>query len=242
MGSLNWEARITYWNHAAETMFNLPRKEVLGKVLWDLMYEPARGVFMKHYQDVKEKNKPGSFELFSERIDQWLEIHTHISGSGLSVYFRDITNKCKLDEKLGQERELQQKRITAAVIKATEEERAHVGKELHDNVNEVLTTVKLYNELCMSEQGNTKELLQKSTQLLQDTINEIRGLSKRLSAPTLGHIRLKDSVGELVDAINATKRLTVQYGNDVEELDVAEDVHVTVYRIPHLAGTVYQHS
>jgi len=36
---------------------------------------------------------------------------------------------------------MQQKRITAAVMKATEEKRAQVERELLYNVNQVLTTV-----------------------------------------------------------------------------------------------------
>jgi PAS domain S-box-containing protein len=229
--ALDDEARVTYWNQAAETLFNLPRQEVLGKVLWSQMYEPAKSTFMQHYMSAKINNHSDSFELYSERIHSWLEINMYTSGSGLSVYFRDITSKRKLNERLQHERDLQQKRITAAVLKATEEERALVGKELHDNVNQVLTTVKLYNELCLSEEDNNPELLKKSTKLLQEAINEIRGLSKRLSAPSIGGIRLKDSIKELVDAINATKRLSVSYRNDVQELEVADDVHVTVYRI-----------
>jgi signal transduction histidine kinase len=74
------------------------------------------------------------------------------------VYFRDITSKKKFEERLQRERDLQQKRIIAAVIKATEE-RALMGKELHDNVNQVFTTIKLYNELYITMQGSTMELL-----------------------------------------------------------------------------------
>lgn len=228
---LDENARVTYWNKAAELITQISKQEILGKSLWDVIQEPMRRVYLQHYAEAKAKNAPFSFEIFSERIKRWIEMNTYVSGSGLSIYFRDITEKRKLQEQLEHEKDLQQKRITAAVIKATEDERAQVGKELHDNVNQVLTTVKLYVELCLEDVSKSEAILQKSSRLLQNSINEIRGLSKRLSAPSLGGMRLRDSVGELVDAINATKRLDVHYKNDVEELDLADDVHVAIYRI-----------
>lgn len=228
---LDENARVTYWNKTAVTLSQIPRSQVLGKPVWEVVQEPKRSVYMECYLKVRAKNVPINFEHFSERIQRWIEVNTYVSGSGLSIYFRDITEKRKLLEQLQHERDIQQKRITAAVIKATEEERAQVGKELHDNVNQVLTTVKLYAELCLQNPSSSETILKKAIILLQESINEIRGLSKRLSAPSLGGIRLHESVGELVEAINATNRLLVCYENDVEELDVTDEVHVTVYRI-----------
>lgn len=228
---LDENARVTYFNKTAEELAQIPRSVVLGNILWDVIPEPMKSIYLQRYAVIKSQDKPARFEVYSERVKKWLEINTYASGSGLSIYFRDITEKRILQDQLQHEKELQHKRITAAVIKATEEERAQVGRELHDNVNQVLTTVKLYTELCLVDPSNSKALLNKSSQLLQDSINEIRGLSKRLSAPSLGGIRLKDSVGELVDAVNASRRLAVYYENDVEELEVTDEVHIAVYRI-----------
>ncbi|RZK09708.1 MAG: sensor histidine kinase, partial [Flavobacterium sp.] len=102
---------------------------------------------------------------------------------------------------------------------------------LHDNVNQVLTTVKLYNEICLAGSEKRQELLNKSTRLLQTTISEIRGLSKRLSAPSLGGIQLYESIGELVEAINVTNRLKITYEHNIRDLKVAEDAHIAIYRI-----------
>jgi PAS domain S-box-containing protein len=225
------EGRIFYWNKAAEALSQIPRKEILGKTLWDVVPEPMKSIYWQRYIEIKAKNGPVSSELYSQRIKRWIELNAYVSGSGLSIYFRDITDKRRLQEQLQHEKDLQQKRITAAVIKAAEEERSQVGKELHDNVNQVLTTVKLYTELCLTDPTKCESILKKAAVLLQESINEIRGLSKRLSAPSLGGIRLRDSIGELVDAINATNRLLICYENDVEELELSDEIHVAVYRI-----------
>jgi PAS domain S-box-containing protein len=149
----------------------------------------------------------------------------------LQYYFSiatDITQRKNLEAELQQ----QQKKTTAAVIAAQEKERALVGQELHDNVNQVLTTVKLYAELCRDGIGNTEEIMDKSIKLLQDSINEVRSLSKRLSAPSLGDIKLKESIKELIEAVAATNKLKVDMDLvAIEGLEVGQDLHLALYRI-----------
>jgi signal transduction histidine kinase len=125
-----------------------------------------------------------------------------------------------------------QKEITSAVIKAQEAERSQLGLELHDNVNQILTTVKLYNEMYLTGYLHDKELLVKSTQYTQDCINEIRNISKRLSAPTLGKISLKDSIKDLINTINLTKRFEIIYlPHGIDHYAASEDLHLSLYRI-----------
>jgi signal transduction histidine kinase len=57
--------------------------------------------------------------------------------------------------------EIQQKESTAAVIKVQKNGRALVSRELHDNVNQVLTTVKLYTELCRDGIENIEDIMEK---------------------------------------------------------------------------------
>jgi signal transduction histidine kinase len=77
-----------------------------------------------------------------------------------------------------------------------------------------------------------KELLVKSTQYTQDCINEIRNISKRLSAPTLGKISIKDSIKELINSINITKRVEIIYlPHGIDNYTASEDLHTSLYRI-----------
>lgn len=124
------------------------------------------------------------------------------------------------------------KQITEAVIKAQEKERSVIGLELHDNINQVLTTVKLQNEMVLEGIAEPKAILPRSTAYLQSCINEIRSLSKRLSAPTLGKISLEESVKDLVDSINETSKVKIT--RQISGLDnelLKQDLHIGVYRI-----------
>ncbi|OLY94315.1 PAS domain S-box-containing protein [Cnuella takakiae] len=228
---LDKDLRITFWNKAAEVISGLRADESIGRIFWEVLPEPSLETAQEHYNMVMNAGGPLQMEYFSKRINRWIEVNSYPSESGISVFFRDVTERKDFQEQLIQEKEKQQQRIAGAVIKATEKERAEIGKELHDNVNQVLTTVKLYTELCLADGGNRDELLHRSMGLLQSCINEIRGLSKRLSAPSLGKIRLCDSVAELLESIKVANRFNLVYEQYIAHLEVTNDVHIAVYRI-----------
>jgi signal transduction histidine kinase len=125
-----------------------------------------------------------------------------------------------------------QKIVTEAVITAQENERSLIGLELHDNINQVLTTVKLYNQMVMEGIGETRTIMEKSSGHLQYCIDEIRSISKRLSAPTLGKISLEESIKDLIGSINLTNKLEVNYSiSGIKDLFASQELHLAIYRI-----------
>ncbi|RYF45082.1 MAG: hypothetical protein EON99_00385 [Chitinophagaceae bacterium] len=84
----------------------------------------------------------------------------------------------------------------------------------------------------MSRIGDQDNLIARSINLLLQAINENRRLSKRLSAPTLGNLRLADSVRELVEMVAATRKFELTLDTDsINDLETSEELHLTVYRI-----------
>ena len=137
-------------------------------------------------------------------------------------------------QKAAREEEAKQrhKLVTESVIRAQEAERSLIGLELHDNVNQVLTTVKLYNEMLLEGLGDARQVLPRTITFLQQCINEIRSLSKRLSAPTLGKISLEESVNDLIESINATSKIKISRDlSGLENCSLKQEVHLGMYRI-----------
>ena len=124
---------------------------------------------------------------------------------------QDITDKKELERKLLKQEVDKQKLIAQAVVNAQEKERAEIGKELHDNVNQILSTAKLYLELAQTDDDSRLELINRSTNNISDAINEIRTISRSLVPPSVGDLGLVDSVQDLVENIKATRRLHVEF-------------------------------
>lgn len=122
-----------------------------------------------------------------------------------------LIHRKKMSERLVQEEKRYQRLLTQQVIAAQEKERAYIGRELHDNVNQVLTTVKLYLETALHKEEERDHFLNRSIQLVNGSIHEIRNLSHQLSAPTLGTGSLVDSINALIEMVVSSTDLVIEF-------------------------------
>lgn len=229
--ALDEEGRVIYWNQKAELISGRRRDEVLARIIWECYPEMATPEFCSFYSKAIELQTHQEYEAFYKNEQKWIKIILHPGNNGVTAFFRDITGQKKIEQELQIQKKQRTKEITAAVIQAQEKERMQISQELHDNVNQVLTTVKLYTELCINDLGN-KELMQRSMQLLQGCINEIRSLSKQLSAPSLGKIGLKDSLKDLVRTMTATGKTSIRLDTKgIRDIKVSNEMHLAIYRI-----------
>jgi signal transduction histidine kinase len=111
----------------------------------------------------------------------------------------DVMERIKLEAELNEQQLSRQKQITEAVILAQEKERTEIGKELHDNVNQILGASNLYINSAMTDEEMRQELLERSTELVSNAINEIRKISKSLVTPGLREIGLVESIEDIID-------------------------------------------
>ena len=145
---------------------------------------------------------------------------------------QDITERKHLEEELLRNELEKQKAINQATIDSQEQERSEIGKELHDNVNQILTTTKLYLDLALTNKELKDDLIVKSNKNIISVINEIRQLSRSLMDPTIGDLGLIDSINDLIENINLTRRLRVSLVADrkLEPL-LCKNYKLTVFRI-----------
>jgi len=145
---------------------------------------------------------------------------------------QDITVQKELEQQLVQRELEKQKIIGQATIETQEQERSEIGKELHDNVNQILTTTKLYLDLSISNPEMKDELILKSSKNIIYVINEIRQLSRSLMNPSLGDLGLVDSVNDLIENIHLTRKLNVVF-NAADEVEgvLNEQQKLTFFRI-----------
>lgn len=133
--------------------------------------------FYTLYLQTFQEQKTIQFEGYYPPRDIWAEMSVYPSANGLSVYFKNINERKRLERELME----QQRSLTAAVIAAQEQERSLISLELHDNVNQLLTSAKLYAGLGRDGVGDAGEMMGKSFTLVQTAIDEIRKLSRQLS-------------------------------------------------------------
>jgi signal transduction histidine kinase len=146
---------------------------------------------------------------------------------------KDITKHKEVEKRRLEERIQHQRQLTQATIDGQEKERIEIGKELHDNIGQQLTTIKLF--LDMMNNGNTNELndlVQLSLKNIGEVINEVRAMSRSLVPHTLKDLGLVESVQELVDTLSRTQSLDVEFiYTDCNDALIPQNQQLTLFRI-----------
>jgi PAS domain S-box-containing protein len=122
-----------------------------------------------------------------------------------------IIESKRAEEKLLKQELDKQKLIAQAMVDAQEKERAEIGKELHDNINQILSTTKLYLELAKNDSHQRLNLISRSAGNIHNAIHEIRNISRSLVPSSIGDLGLQDSVADFVESIRTTKAIHVEF-------------------------------
>jgi signal transduction histidine kinase len=140
--------------------------------------------------------------------------------------------KAKYSEQLMRERVEHQRKLVRASIESQERERAEIGRELHDNINQILAVTKAYIEASVQEKDMQEELAQRSIRNLQLAINEIRKISKSLVPPVMDKNGFIDSVHDLIENIRLVNPFDINFTYEKEYLrNVSPQQQLALYRI-----------
>lgn len=132
------------------------------------------------------------------------------------------------------ERDLMQKmEIAETIIEAQEKERRRISEELHDNVNQILATVKLFIEHirhnnCLKE----GDLLEQCSDHLTEAIGELRNISHNLSTSWLERQGLKFAVTKLATTLESLKGISFDIDMDeFNEAAICKNRLLIIFRI-----------
>jgi PAS domain S-box-containing protein len=150
----------------------------------------------------------------------------------IQVIINDVTERIRLEKELARQQKLKQQQITEVVLGAQERERFELGQELHDNINQILATSKLYLDVAIEEVEPRVELLSKSRKNISMAIEEIRKLSKELISPSLNDLGLIQSIQELIRSIQSAGKMKIRFNvTGLEEEALLPEQKINIYRI-----------
>ncbi|WP_276256526.1 PAS domain S-box protein [Halomontanus rarus] len=98
--ALDDEWRFTHLNDQAAEPMQQTKEEVLGQTVWDIIPDASEDRYREKYQLAMETQEPVSFELYEEDFDAWFEYNLYPSDTGLSIYFRDVTERMEHEREL----------------------------------------------------------------------------------------------------------------------------------------------
>jgi PAS domain S-box-containing protein len=176
------------------------------------MYGPETD--MEGVADMKRAREQG-IPFNGEQViytKQGKKVYTRVQGQPLKdddgkvnsifVIIADITEEKKImEERLRAEIELQRE-ITRVTLETHEKARNQLGRELHDNISQILAAVNMQVGHCLAFYEEGKPLLENVQSNLQEAIHELRKLSHSMVMPRFGESHLNDKLKKLLDNHN----------------------------------------
>jgi PAS domain S-box-containing protein len=92
--------RFTYFNDAAEQSFGYTRESLLGQNFWDTFPLVRETLLFDAFHEAMADGQSRTIEFQYAPNDRWYEVRAYPSANGLSVFFRDVTDRKQLDEEL----------------------------------------------------------------------------------------------------------------------------------------------
>jgi PAS domain S-box-containing protein len=231
--------RIVLFNRAAEQVFGVRREEAIGSSLDRFIPARFRPAHRDHVEQfgrtgVTSRRMGDVTTLWALRADgSEFPIEASISQVAqdgeryYTVILRDITARKRYEDELKrQQQELRD--LSARVLEAREEEKAGLARELHDELGQLLTALKM-DLSWLRERLGAVDLAKKADEmsaLLDKTVMATRRISADLRPLMLDDLGLADAANWLVE--DFAERSGVECRIELPPADALEDLSNSV--------------
>ncbi|MGD9300537.1 MAG: PAS domain S-box protein [Desulfobacterales bacterium] len=234
------EGRYTLVNSRYEELFDVDNEAVRGKTDYDILPKGVADQFRA--SDLKVLKESRSFQE-NEHIPQADGLHTYLSVkfpiydesgaiSGVCGILNDITALKKAQDRL--------RRLSAGIMAGQEKERSAIARELHDELGQVLTALRMdsvwLQERLKVSDATASERALTMCRLIDKNIEDVRGMAFRLRPGVLDDLGLVDALEWYTTDFERRTEITCVF--EYENIPIlSENVATAAYRITQEAIT-----
>ena len=96
--SVGRDWRFLYVNKQAERILGRRPGDLIGKVIWEVYPGLAGSEFERAYLRAASEGVSSTITTFYPDHGRWYEVHTYPSPEGISIYFRDVSERAKAEK------------------------------------------------------------------------------------------------------------------------------------------------
>ena len=227
-------------NSRYEELFGVKNEEVRGKTDYEILPRDVAEQFRDHDREVLSRDRPCQIE---ERVSQNDGNHTYLTVKfpvydeaantrGVCGISTDITAVKKAQDQL--------RRLSGSIMANQEKERYAIARELHDELGQVLTALRMdavwIQEHLRSTDAGAAERALTMCRLIDKTINDVRSLAFRLRPGVLDDLGLVDALESYTADFEKRTDITCLF--DYKDVPGTDDTVATAaYRITQEALT-----
>ena len=240
------EQKIVLFNRAAEQLFGVRREGAIGSSLERFIPGRFRAEHRHHIErfgstGVTSRRMGDITTLWALRgdgtefpIEASISQATEAGRRYYTVILRDITLRKQHEDEL-KRREQELRDLSARVLEAREEEKTLIARELHDELGQLLTALKMDVSWLRERVTANAELSKKAgemNEMLDQTVSATRRISANLRPLMLDDLGLADAAAWLVDEFGKRSSISCTYREfgDGALDNVPKPVATTLYR------------
>ena len=165
------------------------------------------------------------------QIFVWITVVSSICLSISAMYAHKLVDYI---DRLDRQKQLYNKRVLTAVLRAEERSRSEFSKELHDGLGPLLSSAKMSLSALTPDTGmlDRREILHNTTYVIDEAIRSLREISNNLSPHVLNDFGLARGIQNFIThsvSVRDSKRIRFTTNLRAERFD--PDLEVIFYRV-----------
>jgi PAS domain S-box-containing protein len=239
------DQQVVMFNKAAEEVFGWPREEAIGAPLESFIPQRFRAEHAGHMRRFGE-GRTSSRRMGESRVVKGLRRSggefpidasiSQITEGGrrfFTVVLRDVTRRVQDEQELRHSRD-EIRSLAMATTAAREQEKSRIARELHDELGQALTALKIDIGWLRERIGKTPEVvgkLEAMQDLLDSTVAAARRISADLRPLMLDDLGLGAAIEWLVENFRARTGIDTELEAREEDLALEDPYATAVFRV-----------
>jgi PAS domain S-box-containing protein len=240
-------------NSAVKEQLGLELKDIIGKYCPKVIHGLDEPFYACPLEEAVEKGQVVEREALDPASGRWIKSAAYptrgFTRDGRRIYFHmisDITDRKQAEEQLRASHE-QLRSLSAHLESVREEERKSVAREIHDELGQILTALKI--DLSSLTEGSAEEqqlVLEKTksmSELTDMAIETVKSISAELRPPLLDDLGIAVALEWQAAEFEKRTQIRCKFSSKPKDIVLDPDRSITIFRIFQEALTnVTRHS
>ncbi len=253
------DEKLIFINAAGASLFGSEKPEqMIGKSLNDFIHSDNYQTISDNLKQLGPNEKTPVMELKAQKLDGTM---IYLEATAMPFIYKgenavqficsDITERKKVEEereRLFNKIQVAQDRLkilSRRLIEAQESERRVIARELHDEIGQTLTAIKINLQAVnkVTRSSKLKSHLVDSVELVEHSLQLVRNLSLDLRPSMLDDLGLMPTLGWYINKQSQRSGINIKMNSIDLDKKLSPEIEVTCYRVTQEAiNNVLRHS